>query len=64
MDLDLLLEVRNTRPELPVILCTGHDSFADLDAAYRTGADLIIMKPITWQILIEKINELMQQKKS
>ncbi len=61
--LDLLLEVRNTRPNIPVILCTGHDSFADLDAAYRTGADLIIMKPITWQILIEKINEVMQQRR-
>ncbi len=62
--LDLLLEVRNTRPEMPVILCTGHDSFSDLDTAYRTGADLIIMKPITWQILIQKINEVMQQKKN
>ncbi len=61
--LDLLLEIRNTRPEMPVILCTGHESFTDLDSAYRTGADLIIIKPITWQILVEKISELMKQKK-
>ena len=52
---DLLAELRASRPELPVALLTGT---ADRDELLRAGADALIPKPFTLDELRETVDRL------
>jgi len=53
--LELMIEIKQKHPDLPVILFTGHGSVADARRGMEEGAFDYIMKPIDIDKLIEKI---------
>jgi len=42
----LLRKIKAVRPDIPVIICTGHSSLIDEEKAKQLGIDAYIMKPI------------------
>jgi signal transduction histidine kinase/CheY-like chemotaxis protein len=42
----LTVELKKIRPDLPVMLCTGHSDRLDKDAARRLGVSAFVMKPL------------------
>lgn len=61
--LELLTEIRQKRPELPIILFTGHGSVADAERGMLEGACDYLVKPIDIDRLIEKIRSAAGRKK-
>jgi DNA-binding NtrC family response regulator len=53
--LDLLAQLKRKRPELPVILFTGHATLADAQRGMEEGAFDYIVKPVDIEELIGKI---------
>jgi len=53
--LELTASVKHDKPELPVILLTGHGSVGEAERGMRVGAFEYVMKPIDIDALIEKI---------
>ncbi|MBU0753632.1 MAG: response regulator [Planctomycetes bacterium] len=53
--LGLMVEIRRKRPDVPVILLTGHGSVVDAEMGMKAGAVDYLMKPIDIDELIEKI---------
>lgn len=51
--LELIKQIKADRPDLPVILLTGHGSTKDADQGMRLGAYDYVMKPV-------KIDDLMR----
>jgi DNA-binding response OmpR family regulator len=58
---DLLAELRDSRPELPVALLTGT---ADRSELIRAGADALIPKPFTLEELRETVERLSRGRSS
>ena len=58
---DLLAELRDSRPELPVALLTGT---ADRSELIRAGADALIPKPFTLEELRETVERLTRGRSS
>ena len=56
-------EVKRKRPDLPVILLTGHGSVASVKAGMKEGAFDYLMKPIDIDELIEKIGDAVGREK-
>ena len=54
--LGLLAEIKRKRPDLPVILLTGHGSVSSVASGMKEGASDYLMKPVDIDELIEKIN--------
>jgi DNA-binding NtrC family response regulator len=61
--LGLMAEVKRKRPDLPVILLTGHGSVADAETGMKEGAFDYLMKPIDIDELIEKIRNAVGREK-
>ncbi len=55
--LGLMAEVKRQRPDLPVILLTGHGSVTSATTGMEAGAFDYLMKPIEIDALIEKIRD-------
>ena len=53
--LELMAQIKEKHPDLPVILLTGHGSEADAERGMEEGAFDYLMKPIDIDELIEKI---------
>lgn len=54
-----LIEIR---PEIPIILCTGHNELIDEDKAREIGIKKFIMKPVGMRNLAKAIRELLNRK--
>ncbi len=61
--LGLMAEVKQTHPELPVILFTGHGSLADAERGMREGAFDYLVKPVDVHALLERIHRAASRKK-
>lgn len=61
--LRLMAEVKQERPDLPVILFTGHGSVADAQRGMQEGAFDYLMKPVDVDALVEKIRSAAGSKK-
>ena len=61
--LGLMAEIKRKRPDLPVILLTGHGSVADAKTGMKEGAFDYLMKPIDIDELIEKIGDAVDREK-
>ncbi len=61
--LGVMAEVKRKRPDLPVILLTGHGSVADAETGMKEGAFDYLMKPIDIDELIEKIKNAVGREK-
>lgn len=55
--LGLMAEFKRKRPDLPVILLTGHGSIANAETGKKEGAFDYLMKPIDIDKLIDKIRD-------
>lgn len=55
--LEILKKVKKTRPEIEVIVLTGHGSDADKDVCLNLGALAYLQKPVE----IEELNEVIQK---
>ena len=53
----LAQEMMRVRPEIPVILCTGHSETIDADRAKELGIKELLMKPINQHIMAKTIRE-------
>jgi CheY-like chemotaxis protein len=62
--IEVLKRVKQTRPEIEVIILTGHGSEVDRDACLRLGAFAYLRKPVDIDLLTETLrraNEKMRQ---
>lgn len=53
----LLQELKRLRPELPVIICTGYSDSIDPAKAKTLGADKLLYKPLSQEVLAHAIRE-------
>lgn len=57
----LLGALKETTPKMPKIMLTGYPSMSNAIAAVNNRADSFLMKPVSMEILLEKIKELLKQ---
>jgi DNA-binding NtrC family response regulator len=55
---DVLTQIKNRRPEIPVIILTGHGTKKDREQCMARGAYAFINKPIAIDQLVAIMNEL------
>lgn len=55
--IELVRELRDNAPELPIALCSGYLSVDVAVAAVRAGADIIAFKPITFREILQRLDE-------
>src|SRR6185503_9011635 len=55
--IELVRELRDNAPELPIALCSGYLSVDVTVAAVRAGADIIAFKPITFREILQRLDE-------
>ena len=60
---ELCKKVKMLRPDLPVILCTGHSSVINKEKALAGGASVFLMKPLAIQTLATEIRRLLNPQK-
>jgi len=60
--LDLFSEVRESRPELPVIFLTAYGSIPDAVSAVKAGAVDYLAKPFDGHELLRKLREILKNK--
>jgi two-component system, cell cycle sensor histidine kinase and response regulator CckA len=51
------------RPDIPIVLCTGHSSLIDEEKARQMGIAAYMMKPVSMSKIAKTIRKLMDQKK-
>ena len=61
--LDLLAKLRETQPELPVIIYSGFDNFSYAQKAIHYGVEEYLLKPIDEEKLERAISDVMQRRK-
>jgi two-component system response regulator CpxR len=65
--IEVLRRVKETRPEIEVIILTGHGSEADRELCMKLGAFAYLQKPVDIDLLsktLKKANEKIRQKKA
>ena len=65
--IEVLRKVKKTRPEIEVIILTGHGSEADRETCMSLGAFAYLRKPVDFEVLTEtlrKANEKMRQNRA
>ncbi|MFO7604689.1 MAG: response regulator [Desulfurivibrionaceae bacterium] len=59
--MELAARIREIRPDMPIVLCTGYSSSIDEKEAEEIGIKRIIMKPIGAAALAKNIREVLDQ---
>jgi DNA-binding NtrC family response regulator len=65
--IEVLRQVKETNPEIEVIILTGHGSEADRETCMKLGAFAYLQKPVDIDLLSEtlkKANEKIREKKA
>jgi len=57
--LELAEKVLSVRPEMPIILMTGYSAQIDEQLAMKSGVKGFLKKPMTQEIMMEKVNQLL-----
>jgi len=60
--IEVLREIKKTRPKVQVIILTGHGTDQDEDEARKLGGFDFLRKPTEIDLLVRKINEAFQEK--
>lgn len=60
----LAIEILNIRPDIPVILCTGHSNIISPDKAKEIGIKQYLMKPITRKDLAKTVRMVLDEAKN
>ena len=58
----LSLEILKLRPDMPIILCTGHSEKISKDAAGQLGLAGFLEKPVDMQTLAVTVREILDGK--
>ena len=58
--IDVLIQIKEKMPSLPVALVTASSQPQTLEQASRYGVDRIVMKPYSSQEILHAVNELLQ----
>jgi nitrogen-specific signal transduction histidine kinase/CheY-like chemotaxis protein len=58
----LAKELLSTRPDIPIILCTGFNQDIDNEATKRIGIKALLKKPFKIDVLAEIVSQVLQQK--
>jgi nitrogen-specific signal transduction histidine kinase/ActR/RegA family two-component response regulator len=59
---ELSKKIRTLKPELPVVLCTGHLSDLSTETAEAVGIERYLMKPLTRKELVRTVRDVLDQK--
>ena len=59
---ELISKVRISKPEIPVILCTGYSDMIDAETAEQLGINKFFYKPYDLNQLLESVSELVKHK--
>lgn len=57
----LAREIIRIRPDIPVMLCTGHSDYMDAETARRSGIRAFVMKPFNRQDLAATIRDVLDR---
>jgi DNA-binding NtrC family response regulator len=57
----LLRKLKETKPKMGKIMLTGYPSMENAIAALNEHADAFFLKPVNFEVLVEKINELLKE---
>ena len=58
----LTQKVRQQRPDIPVIMCTGYSEIMDEKKAEALGIDAFLYKPVIIGKMLETIREVLERK--
>jgi CheY-like chemotaxis protein len=58
---DLVKKLKEKRPELPVIMMTGHSDMVSEEEATATGVDRFLRKVVSKDVIRRVVRELLQQ---
>jgi FixJ family two-component response regulator len=61
---DLTKQIMHIRPDIPVILCTGHSDQVTQEMARDAGIREFVMKPMTIQTLAETVRSALDSRPS
>jgi PAS domain S-box-containing protein len=59
--LELAMEIRKIRPELPIILCSGYSSAITEEEALTSGIKKYVMKPVDIKTLTQLVREVLDE---
>jgi len=54
-------KLKGIRPDIPVIICTGHSDFIDDDKAKLLGINRLVMKPVSKSKIAEAIRDVLKK---
>jgi PAS domain S-box-containing protein len=55
-------ELRHTRPDIPIILCTGYSHVVNAETAAAQGIDAFLLKPIALYDLAQTVHQVLQRR--
>jgi FixJ family two-component response regulator len=58
----MAMEMLKIRPDIPIILCTGHSSIITAEKAKSLGIKAFIMKPVSREGLAKEIRNVLDRK--
>ena len=59
---ELAARIRETQPDLPVIICSGYSSKMNPEKALKAGIEAFIMKPVQRNILARTVRQVLDNK--
>jgi CheY-like chemotaxis protein len=61
---ELILELKQIRPDIPTIICTGYSSKIDEDKAKELGINAFLMKPLALPELLQTVRRVLDREKN
>jgi nitrogen-specific signal transduction histidine kinase/CheY-like chemotaxis protein len=58
---ELAKEMLKIRPDIPIILCTGHSSIINAEKAKATGIKSFLMKPVSKKVMAEEVRKVLNE---
>ncbi len=58
----LARELMKIRPDIPIILCTGHSRLVSEEKAKEMGIKAFVMKPLVMRNLAETVRKVLDEK--
>jgi CheY-like chemotaxis protein len=56
--------MRRLRPDIPILLCTGHSTQISPESIEKSGVHKILLKPISRRVMAEAVNEALEGAKN
>jgi DNA-binding response OmpR family regulator len=57
---ETMLRLRQVCPGLPVLVLSARDGAFDLDRMKKSGANVVLTKPVDFEVLLEKVRMLLK----